>query len=78
MLREVFGAACSEFDTAARLLASTVFVKVAQGILPVVDYSHINLTDVLGIRSVDTTEALGARHGGKRGINYIFSVVLGG
>ena len=79
MSREALGAGCSECDTVARLLAPTHFVKVDQGILPVVDYLHIELADVLGISSVNTTESLGARLGGKeRGINYIISVVQRG
>ena len=77
--REALGAACSECDTAPRLLAPTHFAKVDQGISPVVDYLHIDLTDVLVIRSVNTAESLGASHGGEeRGINYIISVVLRG
>ena len=52
--REALGAACSKCDTATRLLAPTHFVKVDQGILPVVDYLHIDLADVLGSRSVNT------------------------
>ena len=49
MSREDLGAACSECDTAARLLAPTNLVKVDQSILPVVDYLHIDLTEESGV-----------------------------
>ena len=77
MSRESLVAAYSECDTATRLLAPTHSVKVDQGILPVVDYLHINLTDVLGIRGVDNAKSLGTRHGvkPKRGIDCTISVV---
>ena len=68
MSREALGAAYSECDTAARLLAPAHSVKVDQGILPVVDYLHINLADVLGIREVDNAESIrGQAWGGKKG-----------
>ena len=67
MSREALVAAYSKCDTAARLLAPTHSVKVDQGILPVVDYLHIYLTDVLGIRGVNNAESLGTRHGGQKG-----------
>ena len=47
--REALGAACSECDTATRLSAPTHFAKVDQGISPVVDYLHINLTEESGV-----------------------------
>ena len=47
------GCSCSKCDTAARLLGPTHFAKVDQGISPVADYLHTDLTDVLGIRGVD-------------------------
>ena len=56
--------AYSECVTATRLLAPTHSAKVDQGISTVVDYLHIVLTDVLGIRGVDNAESLGTRHGG--------------
>ena len=56
--REALVAAYSEYDTAARLLASTHSGKVDQGILPVVDYLHINLTDILRIRGVNNAQSL--------------------
>ena len=38
-----------------------------QGVLPVVDYLHIDLTDFLRIRCVDNADSLGIRHGGPKG-----------
>ena len=50
-----------------------------QGISPVVDYLHINLTDFLGIRCVDNAKSLGIRHGGpKRGTDCTIGVVQRG
>ena len=47
-----------------------------QGVLPVVDCLHIDLTDFLRIRCVDNADFLGIRHGGpKRGIYCTISVV---
>ena len=57
MSREALVAAYSECVTAARLLAPTHSKKVDEGILPVVDYLHINLADFLAIRSIDNAEA---------------------
>ena len=47
--REALGAACSEWDTASRLLAPTHFAKADQSISPVVDYLHINLAEESGV-----------------------------
>ena len=38
-----------------------------QGILPVVDYLHIDLADFLGIMCVDNADSLGIRHRGQKG-----------
>ena len=75
MSRESLDAACSECDAAARLLAPTHFAKVDHGIWPVVDYLHIDLAGVLGIRSVNNAESLGARHWGKKGEVTVLSVL---
>ena len=55
------GAAGSECDTATRLLAPTHFAKVDQGILPVMDYLHIHLTEESGV--IDTAESMGIQQG---------------
>ena len=49
-----------------------------QGVLPVLDYLHIDLTDLLGNRCVDNADSLGIRHGGRRGITCDVGVVHGG
>ena len=66
MSREALVAAYSKCDTATRLLAPTHSVKVDQGILPVVDYLHINLTDFLEVRGVNNAKSLRTRHGGNQ------------
>ena len=80
MSRESLGAACSECDTATRLVAPTHFVKVDQGISPVVDYLHINLTDVLVMRSVNNARVLRYQAWGERKVEVIVlsTVVLRG
>ena len=65
-----------ECDTATRLLAPTHFAKVDQGILPVADYLHINLADVLGIRGVNNAKSVGARHREKNGGNNCHTSVV--
>ena len=69
-------AAYSECVTATRLLAPTHSANVDQGILPVEDHFHINLTDFSGIRGVNNAESLETRHGGtKKGELMVLSVL---
>ena len=49
--------------------------KVDQGVLPFLDYLHIDLADLIGIRCVNCADSLGIKHGEQKGEPIAISTV---
>ena len=73
--REALGAACSEYNTMARLLVPMNLQKVDQGVLPFWDYLYINFTDLIEIRCVNCADSLGIKCGEQKGEPIAISAV---